>query len=318
MHPVGPRSQGVYWLRRTFAAALAVVVVVGVVWWVVGRGSGKGSADPAADTVTTTSPQLTGVLATDTTTKDPAATSDSTAASSADAGPTGSTTADASTAASTTSPAAASTTGPAGTTVTSTVTSTAAQTVTGTKTTAGTTTTAPTAPSATKGATAAATTTSAPPKTTATTTAAPKTTAPPPPSYNAQGQLICADRSIRVEAITQGGPTFPAGSQPRLGMAVTNTGTATCVRDLSGPLQVYTVYTASGQRVWSTADCFPGTGQDVRSLGPGKSATFIIVWAGTNSSPGCTAKRSPVPAGKYTVVAQLGKLTSAPTPFTMR
>lgn len=317
MHPVGPRSQGVYWLRRTFAAALAVVVVVGVVWWVVGRGSGKGSADPAADIVTTTSPQLTGVLATDTTTKGPAATSDSTAASSADAGPTGSTTADASTAASTTPPTAASTTGPAGTTGTSAVTSTAAQTVTGTKTTAGTT-TPPTAPSATKGATAAATTTSAPPKTTATTTAAPKTTAPPPPSYDALGQLICADRSIRVEAITQGGPTFPAGSQPRLGMTVTNTGTATCVRDLSGPLQVYTVYTASGQRVWSTADCFPGTGQDVRSLGPGKSTTFIIVWAGTNSSPGCTAKRSPVPAGKYTVVAQLGKLTSAPTPFTMR
>ncbi len=311
MHPVGPRSPGVYWIRRVFAAALAVVVVVGVVWWVVGRGSGGGSVDPAAATVTTTTPRLTGVLATDTTTKDPAATSDSTAASSADAGTAGSTTTDAQT----TTQAATSSTGPAGTTGTSTVTSATASTTV--KATAHTDTTTPASTASTTTTTAA----TAPPKTTASATKTappPRTTAPPPPSYDAQGRLICADSSIKVAAITQGGPTFPVGSQPRLGMTVTNTGTATCVRDLSGPLQVYTVYTASGRRVWSTADCFPGTGQDIRSLGPGKSATFIIVWAGTNSSPGCTAKRNPVPAGKYTVVAQLGKLASAPTPFTMR
>jgi hypothetical protein len=112
-----------------------------------------------------------------------------------------------------------------------------------------------------------------------------------------------------------GQPAFAVGGQPILGMTVTNTGSVPCVRDLSGGLQVFTVYTAGGKRVWSTADCFPGSGRDIRELGPGQSVSYLIKWSGTTSSPGCSAPRTVVPAGHYQLIAALGPLKSTPTAF---
>ena len=84
-------------------------------------------------------------------------------------------------------------------------------------------------------AAAAAPTTDAPPTTAP--AEPPPAPAPPPPSYDAQGKLICPDSAITVTATTAA-PTFAAGSQPIVGMVVTNTGTETCQRDVSGTLQV--------------------------------------------------------------------------------
>jgi hypothetical protein len=114
-----------------------------------------------------------------------------------------------------------------------------------------------------------------------------------------------------------GASAFPVGSQPILGMTVTNVSSASCVRDLSGPLQVYTVHTAKGARVWSTADCFPGTGTDVRQLAPGRSVSYQIRWSGTTSQPGCTGQRTAVPAGAYLLTVSVGSAVSKPTPFTI-
>jgi hypothetical protein len=114
-----------------------------------------------------------------------------------------------------------------------------------------------------------------------------------------------------------GQPSYTVGDRPILGMTVTNTGSATCVKDLSGPLQVFTVHTANGKRVWSTADCFPGTGTDIRQLPAGSSVSYHIRWSGTTSRPGCTGQRSPVPAGSYTVTATVGSISSKPTAFTV-
>ena len=75
---------------------------------------------------------------------------------------------------------------------------------------------------------------------------------------------------MTVTAITTA-PSFAAGSQPTLGMVVTNTGTAACQQDVSGTLQVFTVTAADGSRVWSTTDCFPGEGTEVRELTPGRA-----------------------------------------------
>ena len=110
-------------------------------------------------------------------------------------------------------------------------------------------------------------------------------------------------------------PSFAIGSQPTLGIVVTNTGTQTCQRDVSGTLQTFTVFAADGTRVWSTADCFPGEGTEVRELTPGQTLKYTIKWSGTTSSSGCTGDRATLPAGDYTVVAQLGGLASAPAAF---
>jgi len=137
---------------------------------------------------------------------------------------------------------------------------------------------------------------------------------PPPPSYDAQGKLICPQTAISVTAITAA-PTFGTGSQPTLGMIVTNAGSPTCQLDVSGTLQTFTVYAADGTRVWSTADCFPGQGTEVRELTTGQALKYTVKWSGTSSAPGCTGDRAPLPAGDYGVVAQLGALTSQPTAF---
>ena len=100
-----------------------------------------------------------------------------------------------------------------------------------------------------------------------------------------------------------------------LGMVITNSGGSACQLDVSGTLQTFTVFAADGTRVWSTADCFPGEGTEVRELTPGQTLRYTIKWSGTTSQPGCAGYRSVVPAGDYTLVAQLGGLSSPPAAF---
>ena len=141
------------------------------------------------------------------------------------------------------------------------------------------------------------------------------TPAPPPPSYDADGKLLCADYSIAVAA--QAPPQVAAGANVIVGMTVTNSGTEACRRDVSGSLQVFTVFGADGTRMWSTADCFPGQGTEVRELAPGEALKYTVKWSGTTSAPGCAGERAPLAAGSYTLIAQLGALSSPPAAFTV-
>ncbi|HZM66134.1 MAG TPA: DUF4232 domain-containing protein [Nakamurella sp.] len=139
---------------------------------------------------------------------------------------------------------------------------------------------------------------------------------PPAPSFDAQGNLLCADADISVAA-APAAPAFQVGDKPRLLLTITNTGSRTCRRDVSGALQIFTVFGSDGTRVWSTTDCFPGEGAEVRELTPGQQVQFTIKWSGTTSSPGCASPRALAPAGNYTLVGQLGKLASPPAQFTI-
>ena len=98
-------------------------------------------------------------------------------------------------------------------------------------------------------------------------------------------------------------------------MSVKNVGSVPCTRDLSGPLQVFTVYTAAGARVWSTADCFPGEGTDVRTLPAQTAVQYNIKWSSTTSAPGCAGARAEVPAGSYQLRVTIGTLRATPANF---
>lgn len=102
-------------------------------------------------------------------------------------------------------------------------------------------------------------------------------------------------------------------------LTVTNTGTVACVRDLSRPLRSLRVVPANGgQTLWSSADCYTvAEPADTRTLRPGQSVGFSVIWAGRTSAPGCPADRGAVPAGQYAVTGRLGALTSAPVPFAL-
>lgn len=128
----------------------------------------------------------------------------------------------------------------------------------------------------------------------------------------------CTNASIAVEMAPEK-PTYEMGDSVTFITTVTNTSGVSCVRDLSGPKIVDTVATVDGDRVWSNADCFPGTGSDIRTLQPGDKAHFKMVWAGTYSDNGCEpAQREPVPAGVYAATAHIGDKASEPVPFNIR
>jgi len=297
MHPVGPQTPKVYWVRRVAAIVLAVAVLIGMVWFLATRSSRSAAVSDAAVTVAgSAAPTLTGELAASTaispvpthssalsgSVSPSASGSGSPAAGSATGSGIASSPAEASAAAS--APAAAAAAAPAASEP------------------------AAAAPAATPEATAA--TPEAP------AAAPPPAPVPPPPSYDAQGKLLCADADVSVTAAPSA-PAFAVGDQPRLLLTVTNIGTQVCQRDVSGSLQTFTVFGADGSRIFSTADCFPGTGSEVRELTPGQQLQYTIKWSGTTSAPGCTGERVAIPAGDYTVIGQLGGLSSSPAPFTV-
>ena len=300
MHPVGPLSPRVYWLRRVSGVVFAVLLLVGLVWFLAGRTSRSSAAqESVANVAASLAPTMTGVLA----------------------------------ASSTAFPVPSS---PARTSGSAMVTK-LAKSVPATKSAAGTRATSSTNEAITKaGPTKAAPTKAAPATTQAVPTKAVPTKAvekkavekktvptaskpaakPPAPSFDAQGNLLCADADMSVAA-APAAPVFQVGDKPRLLLTITNTGSRTCRRDVSGVLQIFTVFGSDGTRVWSTTDCFPGAGAEVRELTPGQQVQFTIKWSGTTSSPGCASPRALAPAGNYTLVGQLGKLASPPAQFTI-
>lgn len=309
MHPVGPLNSKVYWIRRVSIVVLAVAVLVGMVWFLASRTS-RSSANqeqPAAVVNSSVPPTLTGVLAassgatTSTVPPSPAPTVAPTAPAPT-AAVTAPTSADPAAAAAAESAAQAAAALAASGTITPPPPDPAAQ--------------AAAAQAAADAAAAAAAAQAAADAAAQAAAAVPPAPAPVPPSYDADGKLICPDTAIAVLA-TSTAPSFPVGSNPILGMTITNSGTETCQRDVSGTLQTFTVLAADGARVWSTSDCFPGEGTEVRELTPGQTLKYTVKWSGTTSAPGCAGERAPIPAGDYSVVAQLGGLVSPPAAFSM-
>ena len=180
------------------------------------------------------------------------------------------------------------------------------------------------APAPTDAAAAPApTTTSAPATTTpptpgaaaATTTPAPAATTTTPAPEAALGP--CPDASVVLTA-EAAQPEYAVGEQPVFRLLVATSGDVPCTRTLDPGLQEVLVYSADGAtRLWSSNDCFPGTGTDTKTLEPGQTVSYSIRWSGTTSSPGCTAPRTPVAAGTYTVVVGLAGLRSEPATFTI-
>lgn len=125
----------------------------------------------------------------------------------------------------------------------------------------------------------------------------------------------CTDQSLAVK-VTVGQATYKTGEQPQFGIVITNISSGACERDMGSGLQLVQVQSLDGQRkLWSSTDCYPDGTPDMRALAPGQQAAFTVTWSGASSQPGCAGERLPVPAGPYTVVAQLGSVRSQPEPF---
>ncbi len=125
----------------------------------------------------------------------------------------------------------------------------------------------------------------------------------------------CPDQSLAVK-VTVEQPTYKSGEQPVFGIVITNISSVACSRDVGSGLQQISVFSLDGQRrLWASTDCYPDGQPDIRTLNRGEQAAFQVTWSGSTSQPNCAGSRVPVPAGAYSVVAQLGSVRSAAEPF---
>ena len=74
---------------------------------------------------------------------------------------------------------------------------------------------------------------------------------------------------------------------------------------------------AAGNRVWGSNDCFPENSSDTRTLAPGESVAFPLVWGGLTSEPTCTAARTAPAPGRYVLRGRLDTEVSADVPLTI-
>jgi hypothetical protein len=123
----------------------------------------------------------------------------------------------------------------------------------------------------------------------------------------------CSDDMI---AVAVGAPaTVASGSKPTFELLVSNVSAVPCVRALDKGLQEMVISDAAGTRVWGSNDCFPEASSDTRTLTPGETVRFPIVWGGLSSEPTCTATRSPLTPGNYLLRGRLDTKVSADVPL---
>lgn len=125
----------------------------------------------------------------------------------------------------------------------------------------------------------------------------------------------CSDEMIALEVRTP--PTVAAGSKPTFELLVSNVSAVPCVRVLDKGLQELVLADAAGNRLWGSNDCFPEASSDTRTLTPGETVTFPVVWGGLSSEPTCTAARSPLPPGGYLIRGRLDTKISPDAPLTI-
>jgi hypothetical protein len=124
----------------------------------------------------------------------------------------------------------------------------------------------------------------------------------------------CTDYEIELTATADQGTVAPRQTV-QVTLKVKNISGRTCSRDVGADAQELRLQDASGI-VWSSDDCSPRHGIDIRSYPPGKQDTFTVTWSGLRSrsgtgAPECSGTTAPA-VGVYDLVARLDKKFSSP------
>jgi hypothetical protein len=162
---------------------------------------------------------------------------------------------------------------------------------------------------------ASTTTAAATPTATARPTPTPTPTAFTLPNTGATGP--CGDGELDVTATAASGQV-PRGQAVDVTIKIKNVSGRTCSRDVGADMQELSLLDGTIV-VWSSDDCNPRKGSDLRSFGPAKEISFTLTWAGQRSRTGTGTINCAAPAPEaavYQLVARLDRKLSAP--FSLR
>lgn len=126
---------------------------------------------------------------------------------------------------------------------------------------------------------------------------------------------MCRTQNVIIEAVTDA-EAYPGGSNPQIGMRLTNVGSTPCILDVTPSKQVYEIGSAN-EPYWLSSDCQQEADELMVTLEPNAAqSTALIPWDRTRSIP-CDNSTQPVPAGDATYYLQvrLGELESAKLNF---
>ncbi len=142
--------------------------------------------------------------------------------------------------------------------------------------------------------------------------------APAPTPNPVQQPAACADSDIEVTVSTDA-EVYPVQSLMKLTMAITNSGTEPCLRDV-GSASNEIVVTSGGIPVHSSDDCSTTDEADEKVLQPGQQAKVTVEWNGqiTNAQTGCVSSGNPAQAGVYEVTGINGTVESLEHTFTLQ
>jgi hypothetical protein len=147
-------------------------------------------------------------------------------------------------------------------------------------------------------------------------------TAPPatsqPPTQPA-GEDVCTDEEMRITAVSDL-TEFRAGESVQFTIRLRNGGDRTCNRDIGGNQRELFLRRGSGaEKVWSSRDCDPPTGEELLPLQSGFERSHWTVWNGrfSNRCRGGDPAGDLVAPGAYELVARLGTDYSEPVSITV-
>lgn len=139
---------------------------------------------------------------------------------------------------------------------------------------------------------------------------------PEPP---ATGGQVCTDQEMLVTPVPQP-VNGPRGGTIQLTIKIKNIGKRTCNRDVGADFQEIKIVRGAGSlKIWSSDDCNPTRGTDLRPFTPNFERAYSITWNGKTSSK-CDGKMAigPIPGGgTYQVYGRLGSKLSPPVTMTL-
>ncbi|WP_432495572.1 BsuPI-related putative proteinase inhibitor [Kineococcus auxinigenes] len=145
-------------------------------------------------------------------------------------------------------------------------------------------------------------------------TASPSATAP---TSSAPERVEPCTRDALEVALTSEATAYGPGVTPRFVLTVRNASETTCSAEIGSGMRSFAVLDASGEQVWSSADCQSSTSSQDYELEPGDSRSMRTTWSRQRSAAGCPDGQPVAEAGTYTVQGSWNDVAAEPLTVTL-